>query len=299
MDNRQKTIEQEIEYSGVGLFRGESTKLRFKPAPLNSGIYFVRVDMPGRPRIPAHVCSLSSNYKRIFLKQKEAEVECVEHLMAALAGLGIDNIEIEINGREIPCADGSAKLFLEILKKAGIVVLGGKKKLYIVTDPIIVQNGNASVMALPCEKGLIFSYTLDFDGFFIPQQTYDIEFTQDNFCREIAPARTFGLSTNVEEFKMLGLGKGITDFNSVIVHKDGKTTRPISMEPAELRFPNEFVRHKILDLVGDLYLANVVIQGHIVANRSGHSLNVQMAEKIAQGMLDLENMVAHSDILKT
>ncbi|MCR4319231.1 MAG: UDP-3-O-acyl-N-acetylglucosamine deacetylase, partial [Candidatus Brocadiaceae bacterium] len=174
-----------------------------------------------------------------------------------------------------------AKLFLEVLKKAGTVELGGKKKGFIVKTPITVSSGDASVMAVPCEKGLIFSYTLDFNGSFIKRQTYDIEITEENFCRDIAPARTFGLSTYIEEFKKLGLGKGVTDDNSIIVHEDGKMTKPISMKPAKLRFPDEFVRHKILDLVGDLYLANVVIQGRIVANRSGHSLNVQLAEKIA------------------
>lgn len=282
MNSTQKTIGQEIECTGVGMFRGGTTKLRFKPAPLDSGICFVRVDLPHQPKVPAHVHALSSNYKRIFLKNKEAEVESVEHLMAALAGLGIDNIEIEINGQEIPAGDGSAKLFVDILRKAGIVELGGKKRIFTVKSPIIVSSGNASVMAMPYEKGLLLSYTLDFNGSFIKQQTYDIEFTEENFCREIAPARTFGLSTYVEEFRKLGLGKGVTDDNSVIVHEDGKLTKPISMKPAELRFPNEFVRHKILDLVGDLYLANVLIQGHIVANRSGHSLNVQLAEKIVR-----------------
>ena len=282
MDSAQKTIGREAECSGIGMFRGESASLHLKPSPLNSGISFVRVDLPNRPRVRAHVYSLSSNYKRIFLKNEEAEVESVEHLMAALAGLGIDNIEIEINGREVPAGDGSAKLFLEVLKKAGTAELGGKKKEFIVKTPIMVSSGDASVMAVPCEKGLIFSYTLDFNGLFIKRQTYDIEITEENFCRDIAPARTFGLSTYIEEFKRLDLGKGVTDDNSIIVHEDGKMSRPISMKPAKLRFPDEFVRHKILDLVGDLYLANVVIQGRIVANRSGHSLNVQLAEKIAQ-----------------
>lgn len=280
MYTTQKTIGREIEFSGMGMFRGESTKLRFKPAPLNSGIYFVRIDLPNRPKVPAHIYALSSNDKRIFLKNQEAEVESVEHLMAALAGLGIDNIEIEVDSREIPSGDGSAKLFLEVFRKAGVVALGGEKRVYIVKSPIIVSNGDASIRAIPCKKGLILSYTLDFNGSFIKQQTYNIEFTEKNFCKEIAPARTFGLSRNIEEFKMLGLGKGITDFNSTILHEDGTMTTPISMSPAKLRFPDEFVRHKILDLVGDLYLANIIIQGHIIANRSGHSLNVQLAEKI-------------------
>ncbi|MGQ3684901.1 MAG: UDP-3-O-acyl-N-acetylglucosamine deacetylase [Candidatus Loosdrechtia sp.] len=276
----QKTIAREVEFSGIGMFRGEKTTLCFKPAPLNSRIYFVRIDLPGQPKVPAHIHALSSNDKRIFLKNQDAEVESVEHLMAALAGLGIDNIEIEIDGREVPSGDGSAQLFLDVFRKAGIVTLGGEKRIYTVKSPILVSNGDASIMAVPCDKRLLLSYTLDFHGSYIEQQMYKVEFTVENFCKEIAPARTFGLSRNVEEFKLLGLGKGITDFNSTILHEDGTMTTPISRRPAELRFPDEFVRHKILDLVGDLYLANMVVHGHIIANRSGHSLNVQLAEKI-------------------
>ncbi len=280
MASTQKTILQEVGCSGIGMFRGEDTILHLKPAPLNSGISFVRVDLPGRPRIPAHVHSLANNYRRIFLKHNDAEVECIEHLMASLAGLGIDNIEIEINGREVPAGDGSAQFFVDLLKKAGTVDLGGTKRVFVVKNSITVQSGNANIMAVPYEKGLALSYTLDFQGSFLQQQTYDIEFTEESFCKEIAPARTFGLSTFIEEFRQLGLGKGVTDDNSIIVHKDGTMTKPHSMKPAELRFPDELVRHKILDLIGDLCLANVVIQGRIVATRSGHSLNVRLAEKI-------------------
>ena len=282
MDITQKTIGSEAVYSGIGMFSGESTSLHFKPAPLNAGIYFVRVDLPGRPKVSASVHALTNSYKRIFLKNEKAEVESVEHLMASLAGLGIDNIEIEVNGREIPAGDGSAQHFLEVLRKARIVSLGGRKKIFTVKTPIMVNNGDASIIAVPHDRGFMLSYTIDFSGSFIKKQTYDIELTESNFCKEIAPARTFGLSTNVDEFKKLGLGKGITDENSIIVHKDGKITKPISMESAELRFPDEFVRHKVLDLIGDLYLANVLIHGRIIANKSGHSLNVQLAKKIAK-----------------
>lgn len=277
MGNLQKTIGQPAECSGTGMFTGESVRIKFKPAPLNSGINFVCVDMPHRPKIPANVHFLSSTVKRVFLKRDDAEIEGIEHLMAALAGLGIDNIEIEIHGREMPAGDGSAKYFMDILRKANIISLEGEKRFFKIQEPIMVSGGNASIMALPYDKGLLLSYTLDFIG----EQTYEIEFTEENFSREVASARTFGLITYVEEFKKLGLGKGITDENSFVIHKDGKITKPLSMNPAELRFPNEHVRHKILDLIGDLYLANVVIQGHIVAKRSGHSLNVELARKIA------------------
>lgn len=281
MDNLQKTIGEPAESSGTGMFRGESVRITFKPAPVNSGINFIRVDLPHRPRIPANVHFLSSTIKRIFLKKEDAEVEGIEHLMAALAGLGIDNLEVEIHGREVPAGDGSAKYFMDILRQAKIINLEGEKQIFKIQEPIRVSNGKASIIALPQNEGLFFSYTLDFDGSFIEQQTYEMEFNEENFSREVASARTFGLSTYVEEFKKLGLGKGITDENSYVIHEDGKITKPLSMNPAELRFPNEHVRHKILDLIGDLYLANVGVQGHIVARRSGHSLNVELARKIA------------------
>ncbi|MDR4506822.1 MAG: UDP-3-O-acyl-N-acetylglucosamine deacetylase [Candidatus Brocadiaceae bacterium] len=282
MDCLQKTIGREIEFFGRGMFHGEEVKLVFKPAALDSGIRFVRVDLPNKPVVPAQAFVSFCDYKCTLLKINEVKIEGVEHLMAAFAGLGIDNIEIEIDGREVPAGDGSAKLFLETLKQAGVVLLGGKKKVFTVQAPIEVRKGNASVLAVPEEKGLFFSYSLDFNGSYIEPQTFDVEFSEEVFSREIAPARTFGLISYIEEFKKRGLGKGITDDNSVIVHEDGKPAKPISMKPAELRFPDEFVRHKMLDLIGDLYLANVVVQGRIIASRSGHSLNVQLAEKIAR-----------------
>ncbi|MBF8275149.1 MAG: UDP-3-O-acyl-N-acetylglucosamine deacetylase [Candidatus Brocadiaceae bacterium] len=281
MHDTQKTIGREIRYSGIGMFRGESSSLCFKPASLNSGMFFTRVDLPGCPKVAAHVKRLFGDNKHVCLKDAEAEVESVEHLMAALAVLGIDNLEVEIHGREVPAGDGSALLFLNLLGKAGVVEQKGERKVFIVKTPIMVNSGQASIKALPSEKGLVLSYTLDFNGSFAKKQSCEILFTEDSFRREIMSARTFGLSTYVEEFKKLGLGKGVTDDNSILIHENGEMTKPISGKPAELRFPDELVRHKILDLMGDLYLSNMAIQGHIVAHRSGHSLNVQMAEKIA------------------
>ncbi|MBI5308224.1 MAG: UDP-3-O-[3-hydroxymyristoyl] N-acetylglucosamine deacetylase [Planctomycetes bacterium] len=281
MHDTQKTIGRETRYSGIGMFRGENSSLCFKPATLNSGIFFTRVDLPGHPKVAAHVKRLSGDYKHICLKDAEAEIESVEHLMAALAVLGIDNLEVEIRGREVPAGDGSALLFLNLLEEAGVVKQKGERKIFIVKTPITVNSGQASITALPSEKGLVLSYTLDFNGSFAKKQSCEILFTEDSFRREIVSARTFGLSTYVDEFKKLGLGKGVTDDNSILINENGEMIKPISGKPAELRFPDELVRHKVLDLMGDLYLSNVAIQGRIVAHRSGHSLNVQMAEKIA------------------
>ncbi len=280
MNNQQKTISRIVEYSGIGLFTGEEVKLRFKPAPANTGINFKRTDIASQPKVSANVETLSGSKRLISLGEKGAGVKSIEHLMAALAGLGIDNIEIEINGNEVPAGDGSSLLFMQLLKGTGIKTLEEPKNIFCLQEELKVSDGEASILALPYDKGLSLSYILDFNGSFLNRQCFEIEMTENNFSTEIAPARTFGLSTIIEEYKKLGWGKGVTDENSLILHEDGTITKPLSMSPAKLRFPNECVRHKILDIIGDLYLTNLTLHARIVATKSGHYLNTCMAEKI-------------------
>ncbi len=280
MNNQQKTISRIVEYSGVGLFTGEESKLRFKPAPANTGIIFIRTDIASQPKVSANVETLSGSNRMISLGEKGAGVKSVEHVMAALAGLGIDNIEIEINGNEVPAGDGSSLLFTQLLKGTGIKTLEEPKNIFCLQEELKVSDGDASIVALPYDKGLSLSYILDFNGSFLNRQCFEIEMTENNFSTEIAPARTFGLSTIIEEYKKRGWGKGVTDENSLILNEDGTITKPLSMTPADLRFPNECVRHKILDIIGDLYLTNLTLHARIVATKSGHYLNTCMAEKI-------------------
>lgn len=280
MNNQQKTISRIVEYSGVGLFTGEESKLRFKPAPANTGIIFIRTDIASQPKVSANVETLSGSNRMISLGEKGAGVKSVEHVMAALAGLGIDNIEIEINGNEVPAGDGSSLLFTQLLKDTGIETLEEPKNIFYLQEELKVSDGDASIVALPYDKGLSLSYILDFNGSFLNRQCFEIEMTENNFSTEIAPARTFGLSTIIEEYKKRGWGKGVTDENSLILNEDGTITKPLSMTPADLRFPNECVRHKILDIIGDLYLTNLTLHARIVATKSGHYLNTCMAEKI-------------------
>ncbi|MFQ5686639.1 MAG: UDP-3-O-acyl-N-acetylglucosamine deacetylase [Candidatus Scalindua sp.] len=280
MSNQQRTILRIVEYSGVGLFTGEEVRLRFKPAPANTGIRFIRTDIASQPRVSANVETLSDSNRMISLGEKGVGVKSVEHVMAALAGLGIDNIEIEINGNEVPAGDGSSLLFTQLLKGTGIKTLKEPKKIFCLQDKLKVSNGDASILALPYDKGLSLSYILDFNGSFLNRQCFEIEMTENNFSTEIAPARTFGLSTIIEEYRKRGWGKGVTDENSLILNEDGTIAKPLSMTPANLRFPNECVRHKILDIIGDLYLTNLTLHARIVAIKSGHYLNTCMAEKI-------------------
>jgi len=282
LNSQQKTISRIVEYSGIGLFTGKGVKLRFNPAPANTGIKFIRTDIASQPKVPANVETLSGSNRMVSLGKNGIGVKSVEHVMAALAGLGIDNIEIEINGNEVPAGDGSSLLFTQLLKGTGIKTLEEPKNIFCLQEELKVSNGDASILALPYEKGLSLSYILDFNGSFLNRQCFEIEMTENNFSTEIAPARTFGLSTIIEEYRKRGWGKGVTDENSLILNEDGTITKPLSMTPANLRFPDECVRHKILDIIGDLYLTNLTLHARIVATKSGHYLNTCMAEKILE-----------------
>ena len=282
MKNQQRTISRVVEYAGIGLFTGEEAKLRFKPSSANTGINFVRTDIEGHPKIPASIEAVSDSTRQMSLEKQGAGVKSIEHLMAALAGLGIDNIEIEINGNEVPAGDGSSLLFTQLLKGTGVVPLEKPRKTFYLREELEVSDGDASIIALPHDKGLSLSYILDFNGSYLNRQCFEIELTEDNFSTQIASARTWGLSSVIEEYKKKGLGKGVTDDNSFILHEDGTITKPLSMAPASLRFPNECVRHKILDIIGDLYLTNLELNARIVATKSGHYLNACMAKKIIE-----------------
>jgi UDP-3-O-acyl N-acetylglucosamine deacetylase len=199
--NPQRTIKKAVEFSGNGLFTGEMVYVRLNPSGANTGIKFIRTDLPDHPTIPASVRSLSNHSRRIMLKNNDVEIQCIEHLMAALAGTGIDNLSIELDGREIPAGDGSSKMFTELIKDAGTIEQDEPKKTFTVVQPITIKKGDASISALPYDKGFLLTYELDFNGNFLHNQRYDIELNEVNFGEEIAPARTFILSKSIEAFK--------------------------------------------------------------------------------------------------
>ena len=281
MSSFQQTIKESIEFSGVGLFSGNKVSLRLKPAPVNTGIKFIRTDLPNSPHIIANANSIANDTRRVLIKSNGVEVEGIEHLMACLSGLNVDNIEIEIDSKEIPAGDGSSLKFVKLIKETGLIKQNAKRKLFEISDKIIVCDGNASIAIIPDDKKLRVSYTLDFNGYSL-NDNLSITITTDDFCEQIAPARTFGFDSYIAKFIELGIGKGVTDDNTFIVHKNGQFSKPLSMSPAELRFSNECVRHKILDLIGDLYLSNMTLHGHVIAKRSGHFLNIRMAKKLVE-----------------
>ena len=273
MTRPQTTIAGEATIAGVGLNTGREIGLTFKPAPEDSGIVFVRTDLEGRPRVPASV-EYASTMRKTTLRTRDAEVQLVEHVLAALYGLGIDNVEIEIDDCELPVMDGSAAPFAKCLVEAGVARQKSPRPRWRVTEPINLSRGETALMALPAEDGLTITYTLDYPDAALGCQSCVFKLTPENFVREIASSRTFVLQREVESLKRAGYGRGATYENTLVVGDDGVIEN-------ELRYPDEFVRHKVLDLVGDLALVGVDIEGGVVAVKSGHDMNIRLVRKIA------------------
>lgn len=269
----QRTIKKEINYSGIGLHTGKRVKITFKPAPVDSGVRFVRVDLEGKPQIVAEVSRVIKASRETSIGEGEVKVQSIEHILAALAGLRIDNLEIEIDSDELPAADGSTLPFVQVLKEAGVVEQEKERKYLKLKEAVSYAKENVYLIALP-NKELKVSYTIDFDHPVLRTQFASFVINEDTFTKEIAPARTFGFESEVRESREKGLIKGGSLENAVVIGEKGI----LNKEP--LRFSDEFVRHKILDLLGDLYLIGAPIKAHIIALKSGHEANVRLVKKI-------------------
>ncbi len=268
----QRTIEREVSVEGVGLFHGQPVGLTFCPAEAYTGARFVRTDLPGEPVVPVVPETVTERMRTTALHHEGVDVVFVEHALAALAGLSIDNVEIRISAPELPALDGSAKVYCDLLQDAGIRDLAEPRHHFLVREPYAITDGNASIVALPNEGGFAVSYTLDYEGKFIGTQSITLPLDEEAFLQEIAPARTFTLEPEIEQFVAMGLGKGATAENVVVVSEDGTIKTP-------LRFHDEPVRHKILDLIGDLYVAGHSYDARIVAVKSGHAANAKFVKK--------------------
>jgi len=278
----QRTIRQEVEFTGVGLFSGKPVQVRLKPAVAETGILFIRADLPDAPVVPATVDAYAEVFRRSALRWNDVTIETPEHFLAACYSMGIDNLIVEINAEEMPVLDGSSSEFCAILQSAGVADLGASRPVFEVKEPITISADDASITALPYPAGLQINYLMDFGGRYLPTQTFTCDFQPDSFVREIAPCRTFALSSYYDEFKRLGVGGGVTDDNAVVINTDGSFTRPISREPAQLRFPDECVRHKVLDFIGDMALTGLEVRGRFMAVKSGHQVNARMARRIRE-----------------
>lgn len=275
--DKQRTIGKELSLKGIGLHTANKVNLTFKPADADSGINFIRTDLAGRPVIKAsveHLLCSSASHRRTSIGKDKVEIQTIEHLMAALAGGGIDNINIEIDNDEVPGLDGSSLNFLEVLKDAGIVEQEKERRYYSLKEPIFVEEDGSSIAAFPYGE-LKISYTLSYNHPALQTDFMELDMSPDVFKSEIASARTFCLENEAAELQNQGLGRGANYENTLVVGKNGVIKN-------KLRYPNEFVRHKMLDLIGDLYLVGCPIKARIIALRSGHSLNLRLAKKIHQ-----------------
>lgn len=269
----QKTVRKTVEVEGVGIHSGEKTTLRFKPAPANTGVYFVRADLPGRPFLKVSASHVQAVSYQTTLGGEEFQVATIEHCVSALSALRIDNIYIELDGPEIPICDGSAQFFMKALQKAELIELDEPRKYCYVTEPISYVEGEKSAYVLPYH-GLRLTVTIDFPHPVIGEQTLDMEINEQTFARDIAGARTFGFLKDVDALKAAGLAKGGSLENCIVLDD----TQIIN--PEGLRFKDEFVRHKALDALGDLVTLEMPLMGHIVLKKAGHDIMNKLIKKI-------------------
>ena len=286
---KQRTIQKEVSLNGTGLHTASKTKITFKPAQAGFGINFIRVDLADKPVIKTNIDNIflsSSMSRRTSLGKEGSEIQTIEHLMAALSGLGIDNLNIEIDNKEVPGMDGSSVKFTEALESAGIVEQDAERQYFILKEPIYVEEGSSSIVALPSPDFKI-SYTLDYSHPMLKTEFLERVITPELFTADIAPARTFCLENEAGELQRQGFGQGANYDNTLVVGEKGVIEN-------KLRFNDEFVRHKMLDLMGDLYLAGSPIKAHIIAVKSGHSLNLKIVQKIAE---QKKKYMAEGDVL--
>jgi len=272
---RQQTLASPALVEGIGYWSGEKVRVECRPAPPDSGIVFVRSDLPERPRIPATVDYRIDASRRTVLQNGSARVEMVEHLLAALAGLQIDNCEVWIDRSELPGCDGSAKPFVDAFDAAGIVCQSAPRAAHFVTKPVRLCRDGNWIEALPSPDGrTTLHYVLDYGiGGPIGRQELEIVLKPRSFRERLAPSRTFLLAAEAEALRAQGLAGCVTARDLLVFDQHG----PIDNQ---LRFPDECVRHKLLDLVGDLALAGTDLVGKFRAYRSGHKLNAELVRQL-------------------
>ena len=281
----QKTIKTEGKIQGRGMFGGEETKLVFRPAPADSGITFVRTDTPEPVRISAVASNLAERSRRTTIKKGSVSIETIEHCLAAVNALEIDNVVVEVDGSELPAPDCSCAEYFKVLKRAGVVEQDVRRKQFVIDKPITVAAGDACVYALPySDDGLSLTYDLDYGGHTgIGRQIFSCRLTPESFEKHLAPARTFLLEAEAKQFQTRGMGTHISPRDILVINSDG----PIKNS---YRYPNECVRHKIVDLIGDIALVGRAVKGRIVAYKSGHALNQQLARKLYEAAQQQEQI---------
>ena len=279
----QKTIKSEVKLSGKGLFSGADVKVVFRPGEIDSGIVFVRTDLDETVRIEVTAANIATRDRRSAIKSGSVSIETPEHCLAAIHALEIDNLSIEINGGELPGLDGSSDEYFKVLSKASLVEQQAPRKEFAINEAISLTEGDASIYALPYSgDSLSITYDLDYTQHTgIGRQLLSCELSTDYFGRELSRARTFSLEAEARQMQAHGIGTHLTPKDILVINSDG----PIKNS---YRFSDECVRHKVVDLIGDLMLVGRHITGRIVAYKSGHSLNQQLARVLAKMVADAD-----------
>ena len=273
MFKHQRTLADRLRFDGIGLHTGYSVRLELVPAPANTGIVFRRTDLQQFEieATRAHVARVS--YATTLMK-KGVMISTVEHLLSTLYGLGIDNVFIDLNSMEVPIMDGSGQIFMRELRKTGIREQDALREYLVIQEPVEVRHGDKVAGVYPA-SGQKATYIIDFEHSAIGRQQIDLELTPESYFSEIGPARTFGFISDVEYLRRSGLIRGGSLENAVVLDDSGIVN-------CELRFPDEFVRHKMLDLLGDISLIGRPIVGHLYAEKAGHAIHAALADRIAR-----------------
>jgi len=275
MSSKQNTIKNPVTLTGTGLHTGKAVRMTIKPAGVNEGISFKRIDLPGKQavKVTASNAVMDEKVTRCTAIEFEgARVYTIEHLMAALSGLGIDNAIIELDAEEVPGLDGSSLEFLKALEQAGTTEQEAEKDIFAIQEPIIVSNKTSTIVMVPHDH-LNISYTLDYDHPVLRSQFFSRSIDRAVFTKELAPSRTFCLESEADAIKAQGLAKGANYQNTLVMSSQGPLENT-------LRFPDECARHKVLDIVGDLFLLGYPVKGAVYAVKSGHALNRALIKKI-------------------
>ncbi len=271
---REQTVAGPIEFSGIGLHTGEPVTMRILPASAGTGIVFRRVDLDNF-ELRADVGSVERVAYATTLMNRGVWISTVEHLLSALYGLGIDNAIVELDNFEVPILDGSGLRYTEAIQRAGITALDAERNLIRITRPFALEENGKSIAIYPSEKFSI-EYEIGFPHPLIGFQKLEVEITPENYARLVAPARTFGFYDEVERLQASGLVRGGSLENAIVLTEKGM------LNETSLRFPDEFVRHKILDLLGDFALIGQPVLGRIVANRAGHALHTRFVAELLE-----------------
>jgi len=273
---QQATIQREVSISGKALHTGQEVELTFRPAPIDHGIVFRRLDLFGKPEIRPSIQGVGDLVRNTTICSGGAQLHTVEHVLSAVSGLGISNIIIDMTGAEPPILDGSAQPFVHLLQQAQIEVQNKSQDVFVLREPVCVTEGNRSIIAIPHDGLKITCTSADDRG--VHTQHLSLDIIPQTYVAQLACARTFTIYEDIEPLIKLGKIQGGSLDSAIVIRGD----KIISKEP--LRFPDEFVRHKILDIVGDIVLLGKPLHAHIIAVRPGHALNDELTKKLAQQM---------------